>query len=37
MTDFTSIIISLCAQIYCLRRSKRKRENIVRELNNEAS
>lgn len=37
MTDFISIITSFCARIYGLRRSKRKTEIIIRELNNEAS
>jgi predicted site-specific integrase-resolvase len=37
MTDFISIITSFCARIYGLRRSKRKTENIIKELNNEAS
>jgi predicted site-specific integrase-resolvase len=37
MTDFISIITSFCTKIYGLRRSKRKTENIIKELNNEAS
>ncbi len=32
--DFTSIITSFCARIYGLRRSKRKTEQIIRELEN---
>jgi predicted site-specific integrase-resolvase len=37
MTDFISIITSFCARIYGLRRSKRKTENIIKELKSEAS
>lgn len=37
MTDFISIITSFCTRIYGLRRSKRKTENIIKELNNETS
>lgn len=37
MTDFISIITSFCARIYGLRRSKRKTENIIKELNSETS
>lgn len=37
MTDFISIITSFCARIYGLRRSKRKTENIIKELNDETS
>ena len=32
MQDFISIITSFCARLYGLRRSKRKTENIIREL-----
>lgn len=37
MQDFISIITSFCARLYGLRRSKRKTESIIRELNNETS
>lgn len=33
MQDFISIITSFCARIYGLRRSKRKTETIIKELN----
>lgn len=32
--DFTSVITSFCARIYEQRRSKRKTEKIIQELNN---
>jgi predicted site-specific integrase-resolvase len=32
MQDFVSIITSFCARIYGLRRSKRKTEAIIKEL-----
>jgi len=35
LQDFISIITSFCAKIYGLRRSKRKTEKIIRELQNE--
>jgi predicted site-specific integrase-resolvase len=35
MQDFVSIITSFCSKIYGLRRSKRKTEKIISELNNE--
>ena len=31
--DFTSIITSFCARIYGQRRSKRKTEQLIKELN----
>jgi len=37
MQDFISIITSYCARIYGLRRSKRKTEKIIAELQNETS
>jgi putative resolvase len=35
MQDFISVITSFCARIYGHRRSKRKTDNIIRELENE--
>lgn len=35
MQDFVSIITSFCSRIYGLRRSKRKTEKIIKELNDE--
>lgn len=32
MADFTAIIISFCARLYGLRRSKRKTEQLIKEL-----
>ena len=37
MQDLVAIITSFCARLYGLRRSKRKTEKIIEELNNEAS
>lgn len=35
MQDFISIITSFCARIYGLRRSRRKTEQLIKELNND--
>lgn len=32
MADFTAIITSFCARLYGLRRTKRKTEQLIREL-----
>ncbi len=37
MEDLIAIITSFCARLYGLRRSKRKTEKIIEELNNETS
>lgn len=37
MSDFVSIITSFTARLYGLRRSKRRTERIIRELENENS
>lgn len=37
LEDLAAIITSFCARLYGLRRSKRKTEKIIKELNNEAS
>jgi len=37
MEDFVSIITSFCARIYGLKRSKRKTESIIKELEDETS
>ncbi len=35
MQDFVSIITSFCARLYGLRRSKRKTEQLIKELTND--
>lgn len=35
MSDFVSLVTSFCARLYGLRRTKRKTEKLIQELQND--